>query len=434
MSRLNGASHKRNIAIIGAGPMGLTCAWHLLRKGHSVHVFEADDRVGGMSALFDFSGLELERYYHFVCGPDQYTFSILESLGISDALRWTETKMGFFYNGRLYPWGSPQALLRFPGLDLVSRLRYGMHALYTSRIKDWRRLDRQEASRWIIRWIGEKGYDILWKPLFARKFFAYASNLSAAWIGTRMQRIGKSRKNMFTERLGYLEGGTRTFLDALVQKISDMGGRISLNSPVQKIEISPAGVTGVITPQDRYRVDTVISTMPLPYLSRIAPGLPQSYRQKIEAIHNIGVVCVVFKLQRSITENFWLNINDPDIEIPGLIEYSNLRPLTEKIVYAPYYMPQSHENWKQPDIFFIEQVKGYLEMIQPEFQDGCVLDARVFRYTYAQPICPPHFLDVLPPYYTGINGLWAADTTHSYPEDRSINESVRIAGEICAEI
>lgn len=434
MNEFNTASPERKIAIVGAGPMGLTCACLLLEKGYQVDVFDADDRVGGMSAVFNFSGLQLERYYHFICGPDQHTFSLLKTLQIFEALRWTETKMGFFYQGCLYSWGNPTALLKFPGLDMLSKFRYGIHALSTVRKKDWQTLDKLEASHWISRWIGKKGYEILWKPLFAKKFFEYAHNLSAAWIATRIQRIGKSRKNMFTEQLGYLEGGTKTLLDALVHKIAEMGGRICLDSPVQEITISNGRVTGVTTPQDRYRVDAVVSTIPLSTLSNIAPGLPKPYRQQIDAIKNIGVVCVVFKLQKAVTENFWLNIYDPEIDIPGLIEYSNLRPLTEKIVYAPYYMPQSHENWQKSDSFFIGQVKGYFSKINPRFQDQWVLDARVFRYEYAQPICPPCFFDRLPPYFTGVSGLWAADTTHSYPEDRSINESIRIAREICAEI
>ena len=52
------------IAVLGAGPMGLAVAYQLVRDGHNPVVFEADDRVGGMTATFDVSGLEIERYYH----------------------------------------------------------------------------------------------------------------------------------------------------------------------------------------------------------------------------------------------------------------------------------------------------------------------------------------------------------------------------------
>ena len=52
---------KQRIAVIGAGPMGLAVAYQLARDGHQPVIFEADDRVGGMTATFDFAGLNIER-------------------------------------------------------------------------------------------------------------------------------------------------------------------------------------------------------------------------------------------------------------------------------------------------------------------------------------------------------------------------------------
>ena len=72
------------IAIIGAGPMGLACAHHLLAKGYAVEIFEADDRIGGMSACFDLGGMRIERYYHFLCKTDFALFDLLGELGLSE--------------------------------------------------------------------------------------------------------------------------------------------------------------------------------------------------------------------------------------------------------------------------------------------------------------------------------------------------------------
>ena len=43
----------KQIAVIGAGPMGLMSAYELAKKGHQVTLYESDDRIGGMSAHFD---------------------------------------------------------------------------------------------------------------------------------------------------------------------------------------------------------------------------------------------------------------------------------------------------------------------------------------------------------------------------------------------
>ena len=47
-----------------------------------------------------------------------------------------------------------------------------------------------------------------------------------------------------------------------------------------------------------------------------------------------------------LSKFFWLNVNDPDMGIPGLIEYTNLYPMSESVVYVPLYVPHSHPKYK----------------------------------------------------------------------------------------
>ncbi|PPD47237.1 MAG: FAD-dependent oxidoreductase, partial [Methylobacter sp.] len=68
----------QRIAVLGAGPMGLAAAYQLAKDGHQPVIFEADDRVGGMTATFDFSGLSIERYYHFHCTSDIDFLALIE--------------------------------------------------------------------------------------------------------------------------------------------------------------------------------------------------------------------------------------------------------------------------------------------------------------------------------------------------------------------
>src|SRR3954464_9800056 len=112
----DGAGAVTQVAVIGAGAMGLAAAYHLLTRGHGVDVFEADSRAGGMAAHFDLDGLSLERFYHFVVKADAPTFALMDERGIGDKMRWRPTSMGYFYEGEHYAWGDPIALLRFPHL------------------------------------------------------------------------------------------------------------------------------------------------------------------------------------------------------------------------------------------------------------------------------------------------------------------------------
>jgi protoporphyrinogen oxidase len=172
--------------------------------------------------------------------------------------------------------------------------------------------------------------------------------------------------------------------------------------------------------------DGVISTMPLPYVPRLAPELPPKIIAKIEDIHNCGVVCIILKLRSPLTDNFWLNVNDANLEIPGLIEYTNLYPMSESIVYIPFYMPKTHTKYNLDDSSFLEETIDYLHRINPAFTQDWIIATQVSRYEFAQPICTPDFYKQLPPMQTPIKGFVMADTSYYYPEDRSISESVKI--------
>jgi len=132
----------KRIAVLGAGPMGLAVAYQLAQDGHRPVLFEADDRVGGMTACFDFNGLMIERFYHFHCISDHAFLQMLDELGLQQKMRWVETKMGYWYQGQLQPWGNPVALLTFRGLSMTAKLRYGLHAFLCTKRTDWQPLDR----------------------------------------------------------------------------------------------------------------------------------------------------------------------------------------------------------------------------------------------------------------------------------------------------
>ncbi|HUO12824.1 MAG TPA: NAD(P)/FAD-dependent oxidoreductase [Caulobacteraceae bacterium] len=418
--------------IIGAGAMGLAAAHHALKLGHEVDLVEADRQAGGMAAHFDFDGLSIERFYHFVCKPDAPTFALMQELGIGHLMRWRPTSMAYFAKGRLHRWGDPISLLASPLLNPIEKLRYGLQAFAASRRRGFDDLENVSARDWIERGAGRGVYAKVWRPLMDLKFYQYADDISAAWIATRIRRVGASRRSIFQEELGYIEGGSQTLVDALAASIERQGGRIHLGTPVERIESAAGRVLGVSAGGRRFDAEAVVCTVPTPYVARLAPDLPT--RDAYDAIRNIGVVCVLHKLRRSVSPHFWVNIVEPGIEIPGIIEFSNLRPTSDTVVYVPYYMPLDQPKWGWSDQQFIDQSFNYLQRINPALTRADLLASKVGRLRHAQPVCEPGFAAKLPPIRTAIAGLQIADTCFYYPEDRGISESVRLGREMALAI
>lgn len=414
--------------------MGLAVAYELVLQGHKPVIFEADDRVGGMTASFDFSGLNIERYYHFHCTSDVDFLQLIEELGIGDRMRWKETRMAYWYRGRLQAWGNPLALLRFKGISLVAKIRYGLFAFLCTKRNNWKPLDHVNARDWVQRWVGAEAYEALWRNLFEYKFHYYSDNLSAAWIWSRIRRLGRSRYNLMKEKLGFLEGGSDTLLQALSAAITEAGGQIRLSCPAERVVVDDGEVKGVEVDGKLEAFDKVVSTIPLPFVPRLMPDLPEEVLAGYRSVQNIAVVCVIAKLARPLSDNFWININDPEIDIPGLVEYSNLQALDHPIVYVPYYLPGDHDSFAEPDSWFIERVSRYLQTLNPQLQPEDILDIRASRYRFAQPICEPGFADRLPPIDLPIDGLWVADTSYYYPEDRGISESIGLGRKIAQQL
>ena len=434
--------------------MGLAAALQALREGHQVEVLEAGPEPGGMAAHFDLHGLSIERFYHFICKTDHDTFRLLRELGIEHKLHWRATSMGLFTGGKLHPWGTPTALLRFPGISLLSRLRYGLFALVCARRDRWDALETASARAWIERWCGREVYTKLWQPLFRLKFHQYAEDISAAWIWTRIKRIGRSRRSVMQEELGYLQGGSQTLIDALCARIREMGGTIHTNCPALQVCVRDNRVTGVHTPGGCIEADFVLSTIPTPYVSSLVPTLDLAWKARYDTIHNTGVCCLVFKLARRVSPHFWVNISEPDIEVPGIIEFSNLRPVADagflhptavreepsphqpspvppspvppSVVYVPYYMPADHPKFGWTDQALLAEAFSYLQRINPALTETDILARHVARLRHAQPICEPGFAARLPSIQTHIEGLQIADTCFYYPEDRGISESLRL--------
>lgn len=420
------------IGIIGAGISGLSAALSLSKSGHHVEVFERAPSVGGLISTFDFDGIRIERFYHFLCGGDDGYFGLCKELGLDDRIRFVKPKTGFYYEGRHYPFTTPLDLLRFTPIPFVQRLRFGTFALGARWREEWVHLDELRAKPWLIDRIGLRAYEVVWEPLLSLKFGGVHERISAAWVWHRLHRVARSKGSM-----GYLEGGTALLIDTLLERIRAQGGVIHTGHAAERLLCESGRVRGVsFSNGESYECDQVVSTLPMPVLAGLVPPEWKAYADELRGVDYIGVVCAVFKLTRPLTRNFWLNVNDSRIPFNGIIEYTNLNPLDRKshIAYVPYYIATDHPLYRMSDAEIIEQSWSALDLLAPDLTDAHRLGVEVFRAAYAQAVCPVNFLDVRPDATAPIPGLHLLDSIFLYPEDRTQSGLILRARECARKI
>jgi protoporphyrinogen oxidase len=415
-----------HIGIVGGGVAGLGCAYFLAQRGHAVEVFEQAPALGGLAGCFDFDGMQVEKYYHFVCRDDADLIDMLAALGLSDELEWRAGKMRFFYHGKLYPFGTPWDLLRFRPLSLIGRIRFGLNVALSRSAQSWERYEGLTARDWLIQQIGHEAYVVIWEPLLRLKFGSYYDQISASWIWHRVHRMARSRAHILArERLGFLKHGTPILLDALTTALRRQGVELLTAVTVESITVADDHVTG-LTIGGRHRpFDAVISTVPLPILARLLSPAAAAQIGDINSIEYITVVCLILKLRRPITDAFWINVNDARAPFNGFIEYTNLNPRVDAqhpyLLYVPFYLPPGHPRCAQPDDDLFRECLAGLQVVRPELRRDWVLGYRVFRDRFAQAICTTNFAQRIPPVRSRIRGLLLTDSTQLYPSDRTIS-------------
>jgi protoporphyrinogen oxidase len=412
--------------VIGGGPAGIKAAHALVKAGAQVTLLESSSVLGGLASSFDVQGVRIERYYHFICRGDDHLVETLAELGLSHRLRWRDSRMAYFVDGRLYPFLTPAELLRFSPLSLLDRVRAGAAVKLAQRMKE-EDLAEQPAIPWLKRMFGEKAYRVIWEPLMRFKFAEHAPDISAAWIWARMVRLSRSRTSPWREELGYIEGGSKVVLEGLGRDFEARGGRLVLNADVETIRIEGGRATGVRVNGEMVPADAVISTATTSRFRQMAPELDGPYVEGLRRIPTIGIFCLFLRLARPVTPFFWVNTNDRRVPFAGMIEYTNLNPLPElqgdTILYVPQYLSADDPRYAQSDEEVLRRYTDALALVHPAFDRSWVKFSAVFRDRFAQPICLTDYRVTTPSVQTPVQNLFLTDSCQLHPHDRTISGS-----------
>ena len=432
---MTGSDNRRHIAVIGGGITGLTAAYRLAQRGYRVTLWERGQHLGGQANAFPVAGSALERFYHHLFQSDREIVALAEEIGIGDHLVWLPSNVGYFADGRIWPLNGALDLLRLGFLPLRDRLRVGLVTAYLQRIKDWRRFESVSAAAWLRQALGNRAYEGTFGAQLEAKFGRYHDQVAMVWFWGKIWLRTTSRSSpLAKEHLGYFRGSFNVLVDALAKAARAAGAEVIAGAGPSALQPRDDQGWNVVLDDALVPVDAVVVTTPSPVLLRLVSDLPESYRAKLQALDYEAAIVVLLQLKRPLSSVYWLNVADPELPFTGIIEHTNFMPSHEyggkRFVYLSKYLEPDHPYFAMSDDELIETYVPYLRRVNPDFEQSWIEQAWVFRERAAQPIIPLHYSERIPDHRTGLPGLYLANTTQIYPEDRGTNYSVRLGNQI----
>jgi len=426
-----------NVGIIGGGIAGLTAAYRLARAGQQVTLWERSPKLGGQATSFAVDHGHLEYFYHHLFQSDVDITNLIHELGLGHQLMWLPSNVGYFADGRILPLNGALDLLKLDFVPLQDRIRIGLVTAYLQRVRDWKPFEEVTAEAWLRKALGDRAYEATFGAQLEAKFGRYAGDIAMVWFwGKIWLRTTSRRSPLEGEKLGYPLGSFSTIVDALADAARSAGATLNTGigpSEIRQVEGSRWTLSYDGGVED-HQHDAVIVTTPSPIFARLAPELPETYRQKITALNYEAAVIALLELDRALSSTYWMNIADPALPFTAVIEHTNFVSPEHyggrHYVYLSKYLEPDHPYFVKDAGELVQEYVGFLTRINSAFDASWITNSWVFRERAAQPIITKNYSSRLPGHRTPLANLYLANTSQIYPEDRGTNYSVRLGNSI----
>lgn len=412
-----------------------------MQQGHQVVLYEAGPAMGGLVRTFEIGGGRIECYYHHIFHTDTVIQRLIHELGFGDRLVWRDSTVGVYYQGRIYNFVTPLDLLRFTPVPFIDRIRLGLVGLYLRRKKEWAQYEKITAKEWIIKYAGRRNYDVVWGPLLRGKFGEAADELSMAWFWSKIHLRFASRHGgpLQKEQLGYLMGSFGVYIDEMERRLRAGGAELHTARPVAQILAEGGKAVGLrLADGETIACDAVVAALPLELFAKIAPPLTPDYQRRLRAVRWQSAMCLVLALKHPISHVYWMNICDRDVPFLALVEHTNFIEPTyyggHHVVYLSNYLEPGSPLLKMDIDELCDLYLPYLSRINPAFSPDWVEGRWLFKAPNAQPIITCNYSQDMPDHRTPVRGLYLANMTQIYPEDRGQNYSIRMGEQVAAMV
>jgi len=333
----------KQTVIVGGGPAGLTAAWVLAKRGVLPLVLEQDSQVGGLARTAEYKGFRfdigghrfftkvgvVQKLWRSMLGPEMLTRPRLSRI---------------YYGGKFFDYPlKPMNALR--GLGLWNAFLVLLSYLWIQI-----RPIRPEVSfeDWVSNRFGRRLYRIFFKTYTEKVWGIPCNKIGAQWAAQRIKGLslftavvnmlmrgvrsgGQKQIKTLIEEFEYPRLGPGMMWEAFHADIERMGGRVLLESPVQRVEHDGKSIVAVEfgrSNRTRVEVDRFVSTMPLrEVVQKLSPPAPDHVLAAAErlAYRDFLTVALIIDAPTLFPDN-WIYVHDPRVKLGRIQNFKNWSP------------------------------------------------------------------------------------------------------------
>jgi protoporphyrinogen oxidase len=406
----------KKVAIIGAGPAGLTAAYLLGKSGVSVQVFEKDPTyVGGISRTESYKGFHFDIGGHRFFSKSQEVEDFWTEI-LGDELLERPRSSRIFYNKHFfsYPLVAMEALFKLGIFEsILCVLSYLQAKVFPVK-------NPQNFEEWVTNHFGKRLFRIFFKTYTEKVWGIPCNQISADWAAQRIKGLslssaiwnalfanqnkkkGDALIKTLIDSFRYPKTGPGRMWEVCAEKSKAMGVEITMNLGVNKIE--KVGESWQIHASDgsiQTGFSHVLSSAPMREL--IPNILPQLPAKSLTAASKLGyrdflTVVLICRDKDAFSDN-WIYIHDPSVKVGRIQNFKSWSPYMvpdpSMACYGlEYFCFEGDGLWTSSDEELI--ALGKMEIAQIGLTEAnAVLDGYVVRQPKAYPVYDHEYKDHL---------------------------------------
>lgn len=396
---------QKNIAIIGAGPAGLTAAYLLLKAQQKVCIFEKDEKyVGGISRTEEYKGFLFDIGGHrFFSKSKEVEDFWTEILGDEMLERPRSSKI--YYKGKFfsYPLKASEALFKLGVLESV----YCILSYINAKIFPIKNPDNFED--WVINQFGRRLYFIFFKTYTEKVWGISCKEISADWAAQRIKGLSlfSAIKNAFFKTSSTKNEVIKTLIDSFRYPKKGPGQmwQTCLNKCLSmglQVEMK-AEVKGLVYENELWKInlnnnsnhsdfDVVISSAAIrDIIPNIHPAIQNVTLQSVQNLNYRDFITVVLITKDcEIFNDNWIYIHDSTVKVGRVQNFKSWSPYmvpdNSMACYGlEYFCFENDGLWQSENDILIELAATEFEKIGLGLKAD-ILDGYVVRQSKAYPV------------------------------------------------